>query len=78
MIGAVAFFVAVTIAALTYVFAIMALAIDAHRAGVGILIISISYISPIGIVLNGAVMFRLAFACANVRFLCTCYTMPSR
>ena len=56
------FFVAVAIAALTYMFAIIGLAIDAHRAGVGILIIDIGYISPIGIVLNGAFVFLLAFA----------------
>ena len=61
-IGAVAFFVAVTIDSLTYIIAIIAVAIDAHRAGVGILIVSIIYISLTDIILNGVVAFLLAFS----------------
>jgi hypothetical protein len=38
------------------------LAIDAHRAGVGILIVSIMYGLPIGIILNRANVFQMAFS----------------
>jgi hypothetical protein len=42
---------------------IIALAIDAHRAGVGIFIVGIMHsISPIDITLNGAVALLLAFS----------------
>ena len=63
-IGAVTFFAAVTIASLTHMVAIIiALVIDAHRAGVGILIVSnIHSISPIDITLNSAVALLLAFS----------------
>jgi hypothetical protein len=55
---------AVTIATLTHMVAIIiALAIDAHRAVVGILVVSIIHsISLIDITLNGAVVLLLAFS----------------
>jgi hypothetical protein len=63
-IGAVTFLAAVTIATLTHMAPIIiALAIDAHRAAVGILIVSIIHsISLIDITLNGAVALLLAFS----------------
>ena len=63
-IGAVTFLAAVTIATVTHMVAIIiALAIDAHRAGVGILIVSIIHsISAIDTTLNGAVALLLAFS----------------
>ena len=62
-IGAVTFLAAVT-ATLTHMVAIIiALVIDAHRAGVGILIVSIIHsISAIDTTLNGAVALLLAFS----------------
>ncbi len=42
--------------------AIIALAIDAHRAVVGILIVSIMYGLPIGNILDGANVFQMAFS----------------
>ena len=62
-IGAVIFLAAITIAPLTHMVAIIALAIDAHRAGVGIFIVSIIHrISPIDITPNGAVALLSAFS----------------
>ena len=65
-IGAVTFLAAVTSATLTHVVTIIiALAIDAHRAGVGILIVSIIHsISGIDITLNlnAAVVLLSAFS----------------
>jgi len=62
-IGAVIFLAAITIAPLTHMAAIIALAIDAHRADVGIFIISIIHsISPIDITPNGAVALLSAFS----------------
>ena len=63
-IGAVTFLAAVTIATVTHMVAIIiALAIEAHRAGVGILIVSnIHSILAIDIILNGAVALLLAFS----------------
>ena len=62
-IGAVIFLAAITIAPLTHMVAIVALAIDAHRAGVGIVIISIiDSVSPIDITPNGAVALLSAFS----------------
>ena len=62
-IGAVTFLAAVT-ATLTHMVAIIiALVIDAHRAGVGIFIVSIMHsISPMDTTLNGAVALLLAFS----------------
>jgi hypothetical protein len=82
-IGAVTFLAAVTtgIATLTrMVVIIIALAIDAHRAGVGILIVSIIYsISPIDITLNLNGAVALLSALSNrvsdlVGNGCTCCT----
>ncbi len=63
-IGAVIFLAAITIAPLTHMVAIIiALAIDAHHAGVGILIVSIIHgTSPIDITLNGAVASLVALS----------------
>ena len=62
-IGAVIFLAAITIAPLTHMVAIIALAIDAHRAGVGIFIVIIIHsISPIDITPNGAVALLSAFS----------------
>ena len=62
-LGAVTFLAAVT-ATLTHMVAIIiALVIDAHRAGVGIFIVSIMHsTSPMDITLNGAVALLLAFS----------------
>jgi hypothetical protein len=74
-IGAVTFLAAVTIATLTHMVAIIiAWAIDAHRAVVGILIVSIMDTLRNGIISQLRERFSFRILEPSVQLLCTCYT----